>query len=300
MKPSHVLLLLLTTMVWGFNFVAIRVGLDHVPPLTFTALRFIGAVVPAIFFVKKPDLPWHKLIAYGLVMFAAQFAFLFSAMNAGLSAGLAALIIQVQAFFTIAIAAFLLREKPLPFQVIGAGVAFCGLAVVGLHVGGDVTVLGLLFAVLAAFSWSCGNILTKTFGKVNVFGVVVWGSLFASLPLLILAGLIEGPDVMVRSIAGMRGPAFLALGYNIYASTFIGYTLWNRMLSHYPAAMVVPFTLLVPAFAMISAALMLGESYAVWKFEATILILCGLALNQFGSRAWMFIGGVFRPSQTPP
>lgn len=284
MKFSHVLLMVLLAAVWGFNFVPIRVGLEYVPPLTLTALRFLFTVVPAIFFVKKPDVPYRKLAAYGLLMFAGQFGCMFSGIHAGISPGLASLVLQVQAFFTIGLAAFLLREKPSAFQLIGAAVAACGIAVVGAHIGGEVTLLGLGLVIMAALSWSCGNLITKSFGKIDMLGVIVWGNFFALLPMIALAAMIEGPDAMSRSLTDMHLSTIAALAYIAYVSTFVGYTIWSRMLAQHPAALVVPFTLLVPAFAMLSTALFLGEAYPLWKFEATLLIICGLFLNQFGGK----------------
>jgi O-acetylserine/cysteine efflux transporter len=296
MKLRDILLLVFLAAIWGFNFVPIRIGLDQMPPMTFTLMRLLFTTFPAIFFIKKPKIPLWKVAAYGTAMFAFQFGLVFSGIHAGMSAGLASLVMQIQAFFTIGLAALLLRERPLLFQVIGAVVATGGVAIVGLHVGGDVTVLGLGLVVTAAFCWSCGNLITKSFGKTDMFSVIVWGNLFASVLLIIAAVATDGVAMMQQSILGLHVLTLVALAYIAYVSTFIGYSIWSHMLAHYPAAMVVPFTLLVPAFAMLSASVFLGESYPLWKFEATILILCGLALNQFGGKAAGKLGRLLKPS----
>ena len=225
------------------------------------------------------------LAAYGILLYGGQFSFLFSAIHTGLTAGLASLILQLQAFFTIGLALIIFRETPTRAQIAGAVVSSLGIVVVGMHVGGgDVTLPGLVLAIIAALCWSGGNLITKSFGKVDMFAVVVWGNMFAGIVLAALAAVIEGPEVMVRSVADIHMPTALSLAYIAYISTFVGYTLWSRMLSHHPAAVVAPFTLLVPPFAMVSASLLLGEAYPLWKFEATALILCGLAINQFGGK----------------
>ena len=288
MPLNHALLLLLVTVIWGVNFVAVKFGLHDVPPLTFSALRFFAAAFPAIFFVKRPDLPIIKLMLFGIFMFAGQFTFLFSAIHMGLSVGLASLVLQIQAFFTIGLAVVFLGEKPNLFQILGAIVAMMGIGVVALHVGGDVTMPSLMLSILAAASWGAGNIIIKTFGKTNMFGVVVWGSFFAFFPLSILAYVVEGPETVLHSLLDVSSLALWSLAYIVYLSTYVGYTLWNRMLAHYSAAIVAPFTLLVPAFGMLSATLVLGEPYPGWKFGATIFILSGLCLNQFGKKLQSF------------
>lgn len=284
MPLSHILLLVLVVVLWGFNFVPSRIGLDYVPPFTFTALRAVLTVFPVIFFIKRPALPLHRLAAYGVLVFGGQFACLYLAIHNGLSAGLAALVLQTQVFFTIGLALLVLRERPMPFQILGALVAAGGIVLVGAHTGGDVTMPGLLLAMIAAFCWSCGNLLARSFGKADMFAVIVWGNVFTALIMLALAAVSEGPAVMLRSVAAMPVIAWLSLAYIVIASSFVGYTLWNRMLARHHTAVVAPFTLMVPAIAMVSASVFLGEQYPMWKFEATVLILAGLALNQFGGK----------------
>lgn len=58
MRPSHIALAVLVTAIWGVNFVIIEVGLDHFPPLLFSALRFLVAALPAVFFVGRPKVAW--------------------------------------------------------------------------------------------------------------------------------------------------------------------------------------------------------------------------------------------------
>ena len=57
----HALLAIAVTAVWGTNFVVIRLGLDDLPPLLFATLRFVFAVVPAVFLLRRPDAPWRRL-----------------------------------------------------------------------------------------------------------------------------------------------------------------------------------------------------------------------------------------------
>ncbi len=286
MKPSHIALMVFLAAIWGFNFVPIRIVLDHLPPVSFTALRFLVTVVPAIFLVKRPNLPLWHLMGYGWLAFAGQFLFIFTAIHLGLSAGLASLVIQIQVFFTIGFAALFLKERPKLFQILGALAALGGIAVVVGHTDGSANLLALAIAMLAAASWSGGNIVTKSFGRADMFAVVIWGNFFALLPLAVLAMLIDGPSTFIHSVTQIKPMTALSLAYIVYASTFVGYTLWNKMLACYPAAMVAPFILLVPAFGMLSSSLVLGEAYPLWKFFATLLIIGGLGLNQFGGKIY--------------
>ncbi|WP_306394350.1 EamA family transporter [Telluria beijingensis] len=172
MKPLHLLAAIGVVAIWGCNFVVIKLGLDELPPLLLCALRFLFAALPAVFFVKRPHIPFSGIVAYGLVMFGLQFAFLFGGMALGISAGLASLALQLQSFLTIALAAWLLGDRPTYFQVGGALLALGGIAVIGANTGGDVSILGLTAVILAALAWACGNLMSKRFGRVNTVVVL--------------------------------------------------------------------------------------------------------------------------------
>lgn len=284
MALPHIFLAVLVTFIWGTNFVAIDVLLRDLPPIFATALRFFVAAIPAIFFIKPPKLPARRILAYGTFMFAGHFGFLFAAMYAGLSAGLASLILQVHVFITIALAVVLLAERPSAFQILGAALAFSGVAFVGAQRGGDITPLGLFLVLCAALSWGIANFQARQIGTVNMLALVIWGSFSTLPPLLVLSLILEGPAEITASLAGMTLPGVAALGYIVYISTWIGFTIWNSLLSKYSAATVTPFALLVPIFGLLSSALFLGEPLQSWKFIAGALVLTGLAINVFGPR----------------
>ena len=160
MTPLHFAAALLMVTIWGFNFVVIRWGLNDIPPLLLTLLRFVLAAFPALLFVPRPKAPWRLIAGYGLFAFALQFTFLFAGMAAGMPTGLSSLVIQVQVFFTIALVAIFMRDRPQRPQLLGAFVAGAGLVLVALHLPAG-TVLGFVLVVTAALSWAIANIIVK-------------------------------------------------------------------------------------------------------------------------------------------
>lgn len=81
MSRKDGVLALLVVVVWGLNFVVIKVGLHNMPPLMLAGLRFMLVAFPAIFFVARPKVPLNLLLGYGLTISFAQFAFLFCAIG---------------------------------------------------------------------------------------------------------------------------------------------------------------------------------------------------------------------------
>ncbi|QGZ60722.1 EamA family transporter [Paraburkholderia acidisoli] len=286
MSPKDLLLALVVVLAWGVNFVVIKVGLHGVPPLLLGALRFTLAAFPAVLFVKRPKMPLRWLLAYGATISFGQFAFLFTAMYVGMPAGLASVVLQAQAFFTLVFAAMFLHERFRAQNVIGLLIAAGGLALIGLQSSGGgalgMTAAGFVLTLCAACSWALGNIVTKKVGKVDLVGLVVWASLVPPLPFFVLSYFMEGPQRMGAALSGIGMTSIGAIVYLAFVATLIGYSLWSRLLSKYPASQVAPFSLLVPIVGLASASLMLGEQLTAAEIYGALLVMAGLAVNVFG------------------
>lgn len=276
---KHFLLALAVVAVWGTNFVVIKLALGHMPPLLFATLRFAVAVLPAILFLPRPNVPWRNLAGYGLLIGVGQFGLLFVAMNGHISPGLASLVIQIQVFFTIGLSMRLSGERLQGVQWLALALATAGIGIIVMHTDGSTTLLGLGLILLAALSWAGGNIVARQAGRVNMVAYVVWSSLFAVPPLAALSVLVEGWDAVSAGVRGADAFAWAAVAWQAWANSLFGYAAWGWLLARYPAATITPMALLVPLFGMGGAALWLGEGLPAWKLGAAALVMGGLALN---------------------
>ncbi|MFZ3205095.1 MAG: EamA family transporter [Pseudomonas sp.] len=286
MSPKDLLLALVVIIVWGLNFVVIKVGLHDMPPMLLGALRFMLAAFPAILFVKRPQIPLRWLLLYGLTISLGQFAFLFYAMSVGMPAGLASLVLQSQAFFTLLFAALFLGERLRLTNLFGLLVAAAGLLLIGLQGDRLMTMAGFALTIGAASMWALGNIVTRKLGKVNLVGLVVWGSLVPPLPFLALSWLLEGPEAIEAALRGISLDSILVLIYLAFGATILGYGLWSRLLSRYPASQVAPFSLLVPVVGLTSSALLLDERLGPLQVLGALLVMFGLLINVGGG--WLY------------
>ncbi|MBL4835429.1 MAG: EamA family transporter [Pseudomonas sp.] len=282
MSTRDLLLALLVIVVWGLNFVVIMTGLDHMPPLLMGALRFMLVVFPAIVFIRKPQVPWRWLLAYGLTISLGQFAFLFSAMAVGMPAGLASLVLQSQAFFTLLFAAVFIGERVRASNLVGLVVAAAGLTLIGMQVDRIMTVAGFALTICAASMWALGNVVTRRIGKVNLVGLVVWGNLVPPLPFLLLSWWLEGPVAIQAALQAFNVQSMLVLMYLAFGATLLGYSIWGRLLSRYPASQVAPFSLLVPVVGLTSASILLGDRLGPWQLIGALLVMLGLLINVCG------------------
>jgi O-acetylserine/cysteine efflux transporter len=292
MRPFHLFLAILITAIWGFNFIMLHLGLKQVSPQTLGFIRFFGSAFPAIFFVKKPNIPFRIILLYGFIMFALQFSFLFSGLATGVPAGIASLIMQTHVFFTIFLGLLFLNEEPNKWQIVGGIISFCGIGLIGLHLNKEIPISGLLLILGAALTWGIGNLITKKIKGVNMLSLVVWGSFVAWPPLLVSTIFIDGFDNLVYTFEHLSWVSVISIFYIIYLSTLIGFAVWSNLLARYPTAVVAPFTLLVPIFGMFCSSLFLGEPLQHWKLYAAALVISGLCINLLAPRLMLKIGKV--------
>ncbi len=283
MHPLHLLFTLLVIAIWGCNYVVIRAGLESLPPLFLCFARLFLTSIPAIFFIPRPKAPFGLVALYGLTLFALHFGLLFTGMNFGITPALASLVIQLQLFFTALLGFLFFNERISRWQLVGALLAFGGIGLAAKSLGSDMTLAGILLVAGSALSWAFGNVVIKKIGTVNILSLVVWASLIAWPPLLLLSLFVEGSAPLFLQLHTLSWPAIGAILYNTCLSTLFGFGMWSWLINRYPLKIVAPFTLLGPIFAILSSTL-LGESLESWKVVAASLVISGIALNLLGPR----------------
>lgn len=279
MPISHVLLAVLVVAIWGSNFVIIDIGLRHFPPFTFAALRFLLVSLPLLPFVPRPRVGTGTLAGYGFAIGVGQFGLMLYALNGHIAPGLASLLIQTQAFFTVGLSMLLNGERVRRGNLAALALCATGITLIGVGTSDGTDALGVLLVLGAAIGWAIGNLIAKRAGAIDVLGLVVWSGLLASIPLLAAALLREGPAVIGASITEAGVAAWAVVLWQSYANALFGYSVWNWLLARHSAAAVAPLGLLVPLFGMSAAAGFLAEPMPTRKLVAAALVLTGLAVN---------------------
>jgi O-acetylserine/cysteine efflux transporter len=290
MARKDVLLAMLVIVAWGLNFVVIKVGLHAMPPLMLAGLRFLLVAFPALLFVARPKVPMRLLLGYGLTISFGQFAFLFCAIKFGMPAGLASLVLQAQAFFTIILGAGIFGERLQVKQLVGIALAVVGVLVLiqASFTGQHIPLLGFMLTLAGAFSWACGNIFNKKImqhsSRPAVMSLVVWSALIPIVPFMVCSLIFDGPALMLESVVAIDTTTLLSLVYLAFIATILGYGIWGTLLGRYETWRVAPLSLLVPVVGMASAALLLDEKLSVMQLAGAVLVMAGLYINVFGFR----------------
>ncbi|WP_067701167.1 EamA family transporter [Nocardia jejuensis] len=276
---------LTVVVLWGLNFLAIRVGLDHFPPFFFAALRFAVIAVPVLIFVPRPRVPWRWLLLYGVGFGILQFAFLFTAMRTGMPTGLSSLVLQSSAPFTVLLGAVLLRERLRAVQLGGIAIAMAGMAVIGWDRMQHAALLPVLLTLAGGLGWAFGNIGSRMAAaesgaeKINPLHLTLWMTVIPPLPLFALSALTEGPGAgwhdLTASFTADGWPAFVALAYIVLLGTIAGSGLWTYLMSRYPAGTVAPLSLLVPVVGIAASWAFLSERPSGISLLGAVIVIAG-------------------------
>ncbi|DAB32016.1 MAG TPA: hypothetical protein CFH79_06095 [Sulfurospirillum sp. UBA11407] len=284
MRIKDFLIAVFIMFIWGINFSVIKLGLSSLNPFMLAGLRFLLCVFPLVFFIKKPDTSLFYLISYGLIFGVGLWGLVTLGIYFGVSAGIASLVLQIGAFFTVIMSAIILQEKMHISKKLGFIVALCGLALIISITDGSVSFLGLSLVLIGALSWGVVNIIIKKANVKEAFSFIIYSSIFSPIPLFLLAYLTQGKSVFIDFFTNLDSIAIFSILFQVYPTTLLGYWIWNLLLGKYPASNVAPLTLLVPIFGLFGSYLIFHEHIGILKISACLLIVLGLFINTFGER----------------
>src|ERR1700704_5478386 len=284
MKPADVFLAVLVAVTWGVGFVGSRLALDELSPALMTAMRFAIAAVPCLF-VRRPNVSWPMLIAISGTLFLGQFLAQSWAIAHGVPVGLASVIVQSQALFTVAFAALAFSEFPTRLQIAGIGVAAIGLLMICGTVGLDFSVGAFAVLMISPISFAIGNLLLRQARDVPMFDLFAWLCLVPPLPLLALALVTDGPQATGHALSHMSPTGLVCVLGLGGLSTSIAYWLWGRLLRDYTAAQVVPFALLVPFVGAAASSVAFGETFGPLRLAGMLTVGGGIAIMLLSRRA---------------
>src|ERR1700749_76180 len=244
-------------LLWGYQFVAIKVGVTEFPPLFFLALRFLAIALLLVPFVTRPTpQQFGSIAAISVFLGGLNFGLFYVGLGLG-SGSMSAVAYQLATPFTVLLAWPLLAERPSLTTSAGVVVAFIGVVVLAAGPGLSANALPLLLVAGAAFAFAVSNVLTKRYGPFDPLMLMGWSSLLTVPQALSMSLLLEQGQLATLVTADERG--WLALAYTIFIGGIAGFGLWFWLIGRCSMGRVAPFGLLLPVFAVISSVLFLGD-----------------------------------------
>lgn len=276
MNIKHVLMALSIVVLWGLNFVALKIAVLSLPPIFLAGLRFFLISIPWIFFVQKPKVSKRQFFTLPITLGVLQYSLLYYGMSTGLSAGLSAVILQTQSFFTVIMSSILMKEKLRLNETFGLLIGMLGVIILLINNDGDFKIEAVLIILAAAISWGIANIQLKNLGNVNMVSFLIWISPIAAILLFIISFILEYDSVLKIDFSNLEIKIFLSIFYTAYLSTVIGFTMWQYLLNKYKSVQITPYGLLIPVTGSIFGYIILSEVLEIYQIISGIIIIIGL------------------------
>ena len=277
---KDLLLVALVPILWGLNFPATAIALRHFPPLLAAALRFAILCIPAALFFPRPKVELKWLVGTGFGLGLMQFAFLYLGMHAGMPSGLASIVLQASAPFTLILSSVFLHETLGRRQVIGVGIAVIGLTLIAVHKSQDAALLPVVLTLLGALGWAIGNICSRKARAPRPLDLTMWMSFIPPIPLFLLSLAIDGPTADRQALETVFTrqalPSVLGLLYIVVFASIVGYGIWNTLMSRHKASDVAPWSMLVPVIGVLSSWAVFGEKPTLAELLAGLLVVGGV------------------------
>jgi O-acetylserine/cysteine efflux transporter len=272
-------------LIWGTNFVAMKLALRELTPFQLGAGRYLFAVLPLVLFVPRPRLAARWIVLYGLFQGVGQFGLLFLSLRVGMSAALASVLLQTQVFFTALFGYALLGERVGRPLMAGLVLAAAGLACFGAHyvsgAGGGTTPVGFALCVCSAAMWAASNIVVRRAQRAtpqfDVIPFMAWSSLVPIVPFALLS-LLYDPPAARCCLSSVSGTAIGSLAYLGWFATILAYALWTGLLKRHPASRVAPFSLGVPLVGVAAGIVLLGDVIGPWQWAGIGLLGASLVV----------------------
>ncbi len=273
----------LVPLLWGYQFVVIKVGVVEFPPLFFLGLRFLAIALLLVPLVKRPTRrEFGPIAAISVFLGGLNFGLFYVGLGLG-SGSMSAVAYQLATPFTILLAWPLLAERPSRMTSSGVLLAFLGVVVLAAGSGLSANALPLLLVVGAAFAFAVANVLTKRHGPFDPLMLTGWSSLFTVPQVILMSLFLEHGQLATLATADERG--WLALAYTIFIGGIVGFGLWFWLIARCSVGRVAPFGLLLPVFALISSVLFLGDPVTPTLIVGALLAISGVAITQLRSIA---------------
>lgn len=276
MSPPHIALILMITLVWGFNFVAGKAGVDAMPPILFTGLRFVLLAVLLLPFLKIQRGQMLPIAIISMTMGGIHFALFYAGLAAADDVSAIAIAVQLGVPFATIMSILFLGEKVFWRRWSGIALSFLGVMVIGFDPLVFNYLDGLALVVLAAFVGSVAMIFMRRLENVPVFQLQAWIAMLSWPILLVLTLLMEDGQVDAIRSAGWLG--WSAVLYTAIGASLFGHAGMYYLLQRYEVTQTAPLTLLAPIWGVVFSIMLLGETLTPRMIAGGLMTLIGVAI----------------------
>ena len=278
--------LIILTLIWGMNWMAMKFGLQYAHPViynierTFVAIALVFAVLLWEHRPLKPE-SWSAVVVTGFFQTTINFGATTMALAGG-GAGRTAVLVFTMPFWTMLIAWPVLHERVRGSQWLAVGFALAGLVLVVEPWNWQGELAPKLWATLSGFGWAAGTVATKYFQRhhrIDMLNLIAWQMVTGIIPICLI------PLVWPLPPAQWNGIYVSALLYAGVIATGIGFILWTAILAWLPAGTASLNMFAIPVIALVSSMIIFDERLTTTEWLGIASIGAGLAIVSM--RAWL-------------
>lgn len=275
MSFSNLLIVLLVVFLWSFNAVAVKLGVQEIPPLLMTTLRFVMVAMIVVPFTRLHKNQVKLVICLSFTFGVLHFSMLFLGFS-HVDGGTAVLIDQLGTPIATLLAVIFLKERMYFHQAVGLLLSFAGVAIIS---GGPSIPNGIYLIILlvSAAGWGWSNILVKSGPSIHPVTMLGWSSFFAIPQVALASYLFEDHQWAHLAEATWRG--WGGVVYSAVGSSLLAYSMWYSLFKKLPVNKVMPYSLLCPVGAIALGCLVMHESLTPDKVTGAAVVILGVALS---------------------
>ncbi|MFO1465237.1 MAG: DMT family transporter [Steroidobacteraceae bacterium] len=287
-RTADLWFLLFICLIWGFNLIAVKMGLGEFPPIFFAFLRFASLAI-----VLAPVLRLHReqmgaLVIAAVLCGALNFGVLFYGMSLTDNVAMVAIASQLGLPFTTLLSIALLGEVVRWRRWLGIALSFAGVLIMGFDPRVFRQGVALLLVIAAAFIGALGTIAIKRVQGVRPIELQAWFAMSSWPALLILTLWLEHGQA--DSLRHASAVGWFAVGYVAFLSSLVAHTGYYHLIQRYPVSSVAPLTVLSPLFSVIFSITLLGTPLTMRLLLGGGVTLAGVVIIALRERKIMDTG----------
>ncbi|HEY0183899.1 MAG TPA: EamA family transporter [Rhodopila sp.] len=287
MSPIQIVCAVFVPLLWGCQFVVIKVGLTTFPPLFFVALRFAAVAAILLPLVAPPTRSeLGRILVISIFIGGLNFGLVFIGLACG-SASIAGVAVQLTTPFTLVLAWPLLGERPSMRVILGVVLAFGGVALTVAEPNTSLKIVPTLLVVGSALAMAAGSVLTKRYGPFNPMKLMAWMSLFTVPQILAASVVLEHGQLASLHAAGAL--SWAAFTYTVLIGAILGFGLWFWLIARCSMTRVAPFGLLQTVFAVAAGVVLLHEPLTATLVSGAVICIAGVAVTQIRPLPWRIL-----------
>ena len=274
MAFKHLIFLFFICLIWGFTFVAGKASVTELPPIFFSALRYMLITVVLLSFLKPVKGKMREIAFISVTMGSLHFALFYGGMSVASNVSSVAVATQLGVPFSTILSIIFLGEVVRWRRWLGIILAFAGIMIISFDPQIVNERLGLFLVLGAVLCASFGTIVMKSVTHIGVFQMQAWIGMMSWPPLLLVSFLFEHGQVEALQTASwmtVGGIFYTALG-----ASLIGHAGMYYLLQRYDVSVVAPLTLMAPIFGISFGVLVWGDDLGLRFWVGSAFTLFGV------------------------